>query len=375
MKGLTRLVGLRDLDSLLHPKPKKWKKKKRPMQQQYNARPVYQSSYNYPQPSYDPAPAYAPPPAYDPAPEYAPPPAYDPAPANTPPAEPPSYAPPQDSAPTPQPAPVDAPTAEPAPVLPPVIAQVDVLPPPYAPPAQYYPTNNVPPHASRGIQESPIQTAQQWNEPSVSSSQSDSLPPQISDSAPVVDSTSVVPPPTYISIQTNGFLPIFPSPVDPLPFEPSPANNQTPQMPDYTGNVPTFGVAPSPLPPPPSAPSPPLPSPAAPSLPLPPPSVPYLPRLPPRGSRLDDSQPLDQSLSVTEDSSSQSTATSASTSAATSATPSVVTPIAVEHLEMDETEGPQYSIMDESTPTDTSVTNSSMPYGQPLNSAYKIATL
>ena len=59
MKGLTRLVGLRDLNSLLHPKPKKGKKKH--MQQQYYTQPVYQSSYIYPQ-------QYAPPPAYEPAP-------------------------------------------------------------------------------------------------------------------------------------------------------------------------------------------------------------------------------------------------------------------------------------------------------------------
>ena len=46
----------------------------------------------------------------------------------------------------------------------------------------------------------------------ISSFQSDSLP---SGSAPVVESIPVEPP-SYISIQTNGFLPIFPSLPDPL---------------------------------------------------------------------------------------------------------------------------------------------------------------
>jgi hypothetical protein len=235
---------------------------------------------------------------------------------------------------------MDAPTPQPVPasvyVPTPVIAQVDVL-----PPVQYSSINNLPvpmyssPHTAREIGENPTQTAQQWNGPSVSSFQSDSLP---SGSAPVVESIPVEPP-SYISIQTNGFLPIFPSLPDPLaPTD----NNETPQMPEDTKDVPAFGVTP----PPPSVPSSSLP-----------PSAPSSSLLPSRGFRLDDSQPLDPSLSMTIDNSQIAAST-------------VASPNLDGQFELEGTECPEYSIMaDDPTPTDTSTENSSMPSGQPLNSA------
>ncbi|XP_045036517.1 proline-rich extensin-like protein EPR1 [Daphnia magna] len=350
MKGLSRLVGLKDLNKVLHPgqKPKKLKIKKRPeQQQQYYDQPVYQSSYTpqeyLPQPQYDPSSVYAPPPeppayavpvyAPEPAPVYAPEPApvYAPAPEPAPvyapepatvyaPAPEPAtvYAPAPEPAPVyapaPAPAPVYAPAPAPAPVYapapapaptyareqdpvyipapvyaPPTVdatAEMNVLAtPPHEPPAQYSPTNSFPntvPTFTPFLREILSQSkAQTWNEtphlahqPDVSSLE---LEQPASDPASVPVAlfhfSPTQTPPTFISIQTNGFLPIYPSPVDPLPFMPSANHEETAQWPKSAGDEPSFGV-------------PPLSSPSSP--------------LPSRSARIEDSEPLDPSLSVTE---------------------------------------------------------------------------
>uniref|UniRef100_A0A0P6FA95 Uncharacterized protein n=1 Tax=Daphnia magna TaxID=35525 RepID=A0A0P6FA95_9CRUS len=416
MKGLSRLVGLKDLNKVLHPgqKPKKLKIKKRPVQQQqYYDQPVYQSSYTpqeyLPQPQYDPSSVYAPPayaapseyipvPVYNPAPEtvpvYAPPayaapseyvpvPVYNPAPEPAPVYAPPVYAPepapvyappvyaPEPApvyAPAPEPAPVYAPAPEPAPVYAPepapvyapapepatvyapahepapvyapepapvyapepapvyapapapapvyapapapaptyareqdpvyipapvyapstvdATAEMNVLAtPPHEPPGQYSPTNSFPntvPTFTPFLREILSQSkAQTWNEtphlahqPDVSSLE---LEQPASDPASVPVAlfhfSPTQTPPTFISIQTNGFLPIYPSPVDPLPFMPSANHEETAQWPKSAGDEPSFGV-------------PPLSSPSSP--------------LPSRSARIEDSEHLDPSLSVTE---------------------------------------------------------------------------
>uniref|UniRef100_A0A0P6ECX9 Uncharacterized protein n=1 Tax=Daphnia magna TaxID=35525 RepID=A0A0P6ECX9_9CRUS len=370
MKGLSRLVGLKDLNKVLHPgqKPKKLKIKKRPVQQQqYYDQPVYQSSYTpqeyLPQPQYDPSSVYAPPPeppAYAVPSEYIPVPVYNPAPEPAPVYPPPVYAPepapvyapaPEPApvyAPAPEPAPVYAPAPEPAPVYapepatvyapapepapvyapepapvyapepapvyapapapaptyareqdpvyipapvyaPPTVdatAEMNVLAtPPHEPPGQYSPTNSFPntvPTFTPFLREILSQSnAQTWNEtphlahqPDVSSLE---LEQPASDPASVPVAlfhfSPTQTPPTFISIQTNGFLPIYPSPVDPLPFMPSANHEETAQWPKSAGDEPSFGV-------------PPLSSPSSP--------------LPSRSARIEDSEPLDPSLSVTE---------------------------------------------------------------------------
>lgn len=286
MKGFTRLVGLRDLNNLLHPgqKPKKLKLKKKPTQQQQDyQQPTYQTSYTslqYPhQPNYEHS--YAPPPeapAYAPAPDYVPAPVYEQAPE-------PAYALAPEPAPVyvPEQAPVYAPAPEPAPVYAP--PPVDVpAPPPNELPTQHSATddftNTVPmfapplwgiPHQAR---------AQPWNDSSAPQPDVSSLELQEpkSETVPVAvfHSLPTQAPSTFISIQTNGFLPIFPSPVDPLPFMPSSTHEQTEQWPKPTGDVPSFGVAPSSL----SSP-------------------------PPRSSRFEESEPIDPTVFVSAMSDSQ----------------------------------------------------------------------
>ena len=213
MKGFGRLVGLKDLNELLHPGGKKWKK--RPQLTQY-----YPPSYSYPQ-EYAPAPAYAPPPAaYDPAPAYAPPapryPAYFPPPTSAPAPPPP---PPPTSAPAPPPPP--PPTSAPAPPPPPYV--------PAQPPAMYNPPVYPQPMYLRAPQ-SPRAIGDQNNVVNVVSP------------APSMDSSNPEPPTPSI-IQSNDFMPIYPSAVDPLPFMPSPSL----EAPDSSssGNV-MFGVPPTP---------------------------------------------------------------------------------------------------------------------------------
>ncbi|KAI9553115.1 hypothetical protein GHT06_021007 [Daphnia sinensis] len=306
MKGLSRLVGLRDLNKVLHPnqKPKKFKKGKRPVQEeQYYVQPVYQSSYTpqeyLPQPQYDPAPVYAPPPeapAYLPPSEYVPAPAYnpEPAPVYAPAPEPaPVYAPAPEPAPVyapaPEPAPAyareQAPAPEPAPVYapPPAEATPVLTSPPHEQPAQYSLTNSFPntaPMVAPSSREIPSQSnAQIWNETPDPAQQPDvsslALEQPASDPASVpVALFHMIPTqtaPTFVSIQTNGFLPIYPSPVDPLPFMPSANHEETAQWPAPAGDVPSFGVPPAPSSP-----------------------------LPPRSARIEDSEPLDPTLSVTE---------------------------------------------------------------------------
>ncbi|XP_057381729.1 adhesive plaque matrix protein-like [Daphnia carinata] len=301
IKGLSRLVGLKDLNKLLHPdqKPKKFKMKKRPMEQQYYEQPVYhQPSYTpqeyLPQPQYEPYPAYAPPPeapAYAPPSEYVPAPVYNPAPEPAPmyapepapvyaPAPEPAHAYAREQAPAPEPVPVYAPPPAEA------TAEINALvSPPHEPPAQYSPTNNFPntfPMIAPSSREISSQSnAQTWNETPDPAHQPDVS--SLEQKQPASDPASVpvalfhmIPTqtaPTFISIQTSGFLPIYPSPVDPLPFMPSANHEETAQWPATAGDVPSFGV---------------------------PPSLTPLSPHPPRSARIEDSEPVDPTLSVTE---------------------------------------------------------------------------
>ena len=203
MKGFEKLVGLKDLPKLLNPNGKFEKK---PKHRHHPPPPMYQASY-------------APPPAYAP-PAYAPPPAY---------AQPPAYYPPPTYNQDPNPAPANVPAPAPAsPSYPPTPS--DTIP-------------IYPPQQSQRENRQITSNVQQLNVPVEEPQQSDNMA-NIQDNSSANQNVETMPSfPSASIIEANGFIPIIPSPIDPLPFIPS-TNYDADESRFSTGNVSTFGVPP-----------------------------------------------------------------------------------------------------------------------------------